>query len=60
MPRPVSSSRLPAVFCDKGMCVTPQTLACVGAGGACTMTSDCCNDAVVPCMGGTCTPQIPK
>ena len=39
-------------FCDNGMCVTPQTLACVGSGGACTATSDCCNDAVVTCTAG--------
>jgi hypothetical protein len=47
-------------FCDKGVCVTPQTFACVGAGGDCTATSDCCNDTVVSCLGGKCVPSQPK
>jgi hypothetical protein len=47
-------------FCDSGVCVTPQTLACVGAGGPCTTTSDCCNNAVVTCMAGVCTAVPPK
>jgi hypothetical protein len=47
-------------FCDEGVCVTPQTLACMGVGGACTADTDCCNDAVVTCVNGACTPMTQK
>jgi hypothetical protein len=47
-------------FCDHGACVTPQTLACKGAGGRCATTADCCNGTVVACVGGLCTPDFPQ
>jgi hypothetical protein len=47
-------------FCDNGACVIPQMLACAGAGEACSATSDCCNDTVVMCTSGVCTPDLPK
>jgi len=47
-------------FCDMGVCVTPQTFACVGVGGPCTASSDCCNDTLVECKNGVCSPTQPK
>jgi hypothetical protein len=37
-------------FCDKGICVEPGKQSCVGLGGMCTMTSDCCNAGIVKCL----------
>jgi len=37
-------------FCDKGICIEPGKQSCVGLGGMCTMTSDCCNAGVVMCL----------
>jgi len=37
-------------FCDTGVCVDVSKQSCVGLGGACTMTSDCCNAGVVKCI----------
>jgi hypothetical protein len=47
-------------FCDMGECVTPQEFACVGVGGECSATSDCCNNTVVSCMNGICLPDVPE
>jgi hypothetical protein len=37
-------------FCDAGVCIDVSKQSCVGLGGACTMTSDCCNAGVVKCL----------
>ena len=47
-------------FCEKGVCVDVSTVACVGVGGSCTQTSDCCNAGAVQCLGGLCATEAPK
>ncbi len=47
-------------FCEKGVCVDVSTVACVGVGGRCTQTSDCCNAGAVQCLGGLCATEAPK
>jgi hypothetical protein len=47
-------------FCEQGVCVDVSTVACVGAGGTCVQTSDCCNAGPVQCLGGTCGTEAPK
>jgi hypothetical protein len=44
-------------FCDMGTCVDTGTLSCMGLGGACTTSADCCNTPVVSCVSGTCQTQ---
>jgi hypothetical protein len=47
-------------FCENGQCVNVSQIACVGAGGACTQTSDCCNAGPITCAGGICQAMAPK
>lgn len=47
-------------FCDMGVCVDPETFGCVGIGGACETGADCCNNAVVSCVGGECVANEPR
>jgi hypothetical protein len=48
-------------FCNQGVCVDVQTLACVATGGACSGASDCCNGGTgVVCNSGTCAVQEVK
>ena len=46
-------------FCEGGKCVDVSIVACVGAGGACASTSQCCNPTVVQCQSGMCSPEMP-
>jgi hypothetical protein len=41
-------------FCEGGMCVEPNQLTCVGLGGACTSSGQCCNTPLVQCLSGMC------
>jgi hypothetical protein len=41
-------------FCEGGMCVEPNQLTCVGLGGACTSSGQCCNTPLVQCLSGIC------
>lgn len=45
-------------FCDAPMCIEPSQLACVGLGGACKESTDCCNYPTVNCIGGICAVPI--
>ncbi|HXX69831.1 MAG TPA: hypothetical protein VEK07_21805 [Polyangiaceae bacterium] len=48
-------------FCEQGVCVDVNTISCVGLGASCASASDCCNPAIVSCLGGTCSvPTIPR
>jgi hypothetical protein len=47
-------------FCENSACVEPAHLACVGLGGACALSSDCCNAQVVQCLNGKCAIPAPK
>jgi hypothetical protein len=41
-------------FCQNSMCVEPSQSACVGLGGACKQTGDCCNSPIVQCLEQVC------
>jgi hypothetical protein len=41
-------------FCQNGQCADISMVSCVGVGGACTQTSDCCNPGPVTCQSGMC------
>ncbi len=41
-------------FCVNGQCSNTTMVSCVGVGGACKTTADCCNAGPVTCQGGTC------
>jgi hypothetical protein len=47
-------------FCENGQCVDVSAVACVGAGGGCASTTDCCNPSVVDCAAGVCTAKAPQ
>ena len=47
-------------FCENGQCVDVSQVACAGAGGSCTQTSDCCNAGPVSCVAGMCQALPPK
>jgi hypothetical protein len=42
-------------FCDRGVCVEPSKLACVGVGDSCTTSAECCNSQNVSCINARCT-----
>lgn len=44
-------------FCQNSMCIEPSQSACVGLGGACTVTGQCCNSPTVQCIDMIC--QVP-
>jgi hypothetical protein len=44
-------------FCDMGKCVDTGTTSCMGLGGSCKTTADCCNMGLVQCVGGKCATQ---
>ncbi len=46
-------------FCVDGVCTDPAELACVGAGGACEMAGDCCNQAQTDCIDSVCKVRPP-
>jgi hypothetical protein len=41
-----------------GVCIEPTQLSCVGLGGACTESGDCCNSPPVQCIDNICTVPI--
>jgi hypothetical protein len=41
-------------FCEQGVCVDISKVSCVGVGGACGSTGDCCNAGAVQCIAGQC------
>jgi hypothetical protein len=43
-------------FCLNGQCSDITMVTCVGVGGMCTKTSDCCNPGLVTCQQGVCRP----
>lgn len=45
-------------FCQAPTCIEPNQLACVGLGGACTQTGDCCNAPYVVCSDMVCAIPI--
>lgn len=47
-------------FCVEGVCVDKTTESCVGNGGACTETAECCNSSVVSCVDMKCVIKPPK
>jgi hypothetical protein len=47
-------------FCQQGVCVDVSKVSCVGVGGSCTSTGDCCNPGMVQCNSGVCIARIPR
>jgi hypothetical protein len=47
-------------FCENSMCIEPNQLACVGLGGKCTQTGDCCNSPLVQCLEGVCAVPVSR
>jgi hypothetical protein len=47
-------------FCVEGVCVDKTTESCVGSGGMCTKTAECCNSGVVSCVDQKCVIKPPK
>jgi hypothetical protein len=45
-------------FCQNSMCVEPNSLSCVGLGGMCMSSGDCCNSPAVACINGFCAIPI--
>jgi WD40 repeat protein len=41
-----------------GVCIEPTQLSCVGLGGPCTESGDCCNSPPVQCIGNICKVPI--
>lgn len=41
-------------FCQNGVCVDINKVACVGLGGGCATVRDCCNSSAVVCTNGIC------
>jgi hypothetical protein len=41
-------------FCQQGVCIDVNRVSCVGVGGSCTTSGDCCNAGMVQCNGGQC------
>jgi len=41
-------------FCEAPTCIEPNQLSCVGLGGACTQSGDCCNSPPVECLDMVC------
>jgi hypothetical protein len=44
-------------FCQNAMCIEPSQSACVGLGGTCTTSGQCCNAPTVQCIDMIC--QVP-
>jgi hypothetical protein len=42
-------------FCENGVCVDVNKVACSGLGGPCATAGDCCNSNAVNCTSGTCS-----
>jgi hypothetical protein len=47
-------------FCEQGVCVDVKKVSCVGVGGSCTSSSDCCNSGTVQCLQGVCKVPPPR
>jgi hypothetical protein len=48
-------------FCSQNaQCIEPSQATCVGFGGACTVSGDCCNSQIVQCIGGMCKVPITR
>jgi hypothetical protein len=47
-------------FCDKGVCVDVSAVSCVGIGGLCASSGDCCNPSAVECVNKKCLPKEVK
>jgi len=45
-------------FCQNAMCIEPSQSACVGLGGACTTSGQCCNAPTVQCLDMICAVRI--
>ncbi len=41
-------------FCQQGVCVDVKKVACVGVGGTCASSAECCNAGPVQCLQGVC------